>query len=153
MSVQVNVDADGNNIVGDAANGPSIAVDPANPDKIVIGWRQFDSVQSEFREGRDTAYSDDGGSSLGLPGVLDPGVFRTYPVLGTDLDGNVYYYSQTTESDRYIAHLSSRRMVGEPGRRNCTRTAEAKGGSTSTGRTHRAVVRSTLVVSWRWMLR
>ena len=40
-SVQVNVDATGANIVGDAANEPSIAVDPNDPSRIAIGWRQF----------------------------------------------------------------------------------------------------------------
>src|SRR6185369_17398916 len=39
--VQVNVSGDGMDIGGDAANEPSIAVDPANHDHIVIGWRQF----------------------------------------------------------------------------------------------------------------
>src|SRR6266550_8898621 len=48
-SFQVNVDANGNNILGDAANESSIAVDPTNGNKITIGWRQFDSVLSNFR--------------------------------------------------------------------------------------------------------
>ena len=48
-SVQVNVDALGQNIVGDAANEPSIAVDPTAPNRIAIGWRQFDTVTSSFR--------------------------------------------------------------------------------------------------------
>ena len=51
LSFQVNVDAQGNNILGDAANEPSIAVDPTNGNKITIGWRQFNSVQSDFRQG------------------------------------------------------------------------------------------------------
>ncbi len=34
ISYQVNVDANGNNIVGDAANEPSIAVDPTDSNKI-----------------------------------------------------------------------------------------------------------------------
>src|SRR5262249_40612645 len=49
-SYQVNVDANNNNIVGDAANEPSICVDPNNPDRMSIGWRQFDSIASNFRE-------------------------------------------------------------------------------------------------------
>jgi hypothetical protein len=49
-SYQVNVDANGNNIVGDAANEPSIAVDPTNHNKMAIGWRQFDSFTSNFRK-------------------------------------------------------------------------------------------------------
>src|SRR4051794_29046690 len=37
-SYQVNVDANGNNVVGDAANEPSITVDPVNPNRMSIGW-------------------------------------------------------------------------------------------------------------------
>ena len=44
VTAQVNVDAGGNNILGDAANEPSIAIDPVNPSRMVIGWRQFDHV-------------------------------------------------------------------------------------------------------------
>ena len=47
-SFQVNVDANGNNIVGDAANEPSISVDPTDGNKIAIGWRQFDSLDVEL---------------------------------------------------------------------------------------------------------
>jgi len=50
FTTQVNVNASGQNIVGDAANEPNIAVDPLNPDRIVIGWRQFDNVNSSFRQ-------------------------------------------------------------------------------------------------------
>jgi hypothetical protein len=49
-SVQANVDAGGANIPGDAANEPSIAVDPNDPDKMAIGWRQFNTVSSNFRQ-------------------------------------------------------------------------------------------------------
>src|SRR4051794_36398721 len=48
-SRQVNVNSSGLNITGDAANEPSITVDPTNHNKIVVGWRQFDSVSSNFR--------------------------------------------------------------------------------------------------------
>ncbi len=44
ISYQVNVDANGQNILGDAANECSISVDPTNPSKMAIGWRQFNSV-------------------------------------------------------------------------------------------------------------
>ena len=40
-SYQVNVDANGDNVVGDAANEPSICVDPTNGNRMSIGWRQF----------------------------------------------------------------------------------------------------------------
>jgi hypothetical protein len=50
-SFQVNVDGSGNNILGDAANEPSISVDPTDGNKMVIGWRQFNSINSDFRQG------------------------------------------------------------------------------------------------------
>lgn len=92
VSVQVNVDAFGQNIVGDAANEPSIAVNTLDPDNIVIGWRQFDSITSNFRQaGR--AFSLDGGQSWTFPGVLTPGLFRSDPVLDSDSNGVFYYQS------------------------------------------------------------
>jgi len=92
QSVQVNVDAGQNNIVGDAANEPSIALDPTDPSNIVIGWRQFDTIASDFRQAG-MAYSHDGGASWTFPGPLDPGQFRSDPVLAADSLGNFYYYS------------------------------------------------------------
>ena len=65
-SVQVNVNANGQNITGDAANEPSISVDPNNGSKIVIGWRQFNSVQSNFRQAG-YGYTSDGGASWPSP--------------------------------------------------------------------------------------
>ena len=96
-SVQVNVTQFGNNIVGDAANEPSIAIDPNDPNRIVIGWRQFDTVESDFREAG-WAYSHDGGQTWTFPGVLQENVFRSDPVLAADADGNFYYYSLTASS-------------------------------------------------------
>jgi hypothetical protein len=98
QSVQVNVDADGNNIVGDAANEPTIAIDPTNPNRMAIGWRQFDSIQSDFREAG-WAYSRNNGRSWTFPGVLENNVFRSDPVLAADIEGNFYYYSLTVNSE------------------------------------------------------
>ena len=92
VSYQENVNALGNNITGDAANEPSIAINPTNPDNIVVGWRQFDNVNSNFRQAGN-AYSFDGGVTWTFPGVFTPGVFRSDPVLDSDNDGNIYYYS------------------------------------------------------------
>jgi hypothetical protein len=92
--VQVNVDAQGRNIFGDAANEPTIAVDPTHPNRMVIAWRQFDTVASNFRQAG-WAYSQDGGRSWRFPGVLDPGVFRSDPVLAADAGGNFYFSSLT----------------------------------------------------------
>jgi hypothetical protein len=92
FTTQVNVDANGENIVGDAGNETSIAIDPTNPDRIVIGWRQFDVISSNFRQAG-YGYSLDGGLTFTFPGVLDPGNFRSDPVLDFDADGNFYYNS------------------------------------------------------------
>lgn len=94
--VQVNVDALGNNIVGDAANEPSVAVDPNDPNRIAIGWRQFDTISSNFRQAG-IGYSTDGGLTW-TTSVLDPGHFRSDPVLDFDADGNFYYSSYTFDN-------------------------------------------------------
>ena len=88
---QVNVDAFGNDIFGDAGNEPSIAINPMNPSQIAIGWRQFDTISSNFRQAG-VAYSTNAGSSW-TASVLDPGNFRSDPVLDYDSHGNFYYSS------------------------------------------------------------
>jgi hypothetical protein len=92
--VQVNTDALGRDIIGDAANEPSIAVDPTNPNRMAIGWRQFDTITSDFRQAG-VAYSSNGGLSW-TASVLDPGHFRSDPVLRSDADGNFYFASLTS---------------------------------------------------------
>jgi len=92
QSVQVNVDALGMNMLNDAANEPSIAVDPTAPNRIAIGWRQFDSISSSFREAG-VAWSNDGGRTWTFPGPLQNGTFRSDPVLGSHPDGTLLYYS------------------------------------------------------------
>jgi len=91
-SFQVNVDAGGNNILGDAANESSITVDPTNHNRMAIGWRQFNSVQSDFRQGG-WGYTTDGGTTWTFPGVLETNVFRSDPVLKSDEAGNFFYLS------------------------------------------------------------
>jgi hypothetical protein len=91
-SFQVNVDANGNNILGDAANEPSITVDPTNHSRMAIGWRQFNSVQSDFRQGG-WGFTTDAGTTWTFPGVLETNVFRSDPVLGSDEAGNFFYLS------------------------------------------------------------
>jgi len=94
--VQVNVNGAGQNIVGDAGNEPSIAVDPTNPNRMAIGWRQFDTISSDFRQAGN-AYSTDGGQTWNNNQVIEPGVFRSDPVLDADSEGNFYYNSLTSD--------------------------------------------------------
>jgi hypothetical protein len=92
VSYQVNVDANGNNIVGDAANEPSISVDPTNGNKIAIGWRQFNTWTSNFRQAG-WGYTTDAGVHWTFPGVLQNNVFRSDPVTNSDETGNFFYLS------------------------------------------------------------
>jgi hypothetical protein len=92
ISYQVNVNSNGQNITGDAANEPSIAVDPTDRNKMVIGWRQFDSVSSNFRQAG-WGFTNNGGVSWAFPGVLESGVFRSDPVLSSNDIGRFFYLS------------------------------------------------------------
>jgi len=100
FTVQVNIDSNGLNIVGDAANEPSIAISPVDPNKIVIGWRQFDTISNSFRQAG-YAYSSDGGHTWTFPGVIEPGIFRSDPVLDSDAQGTFYYNSLTSQMGDY----------------------------------------------------
>ena len=100
-SYQVNVDADGNNIVGDAANEPSISQDPNNPLRMAVGWRQFDTWQSNFRQGG-VGYTIDGGVNWTFPGVLQPGVFRSDPVIASDDVGIFFYLSLRSDGSSFF---------------------------------------------------
>ncbi|MBX7133032.1 MAG: hypothetical protein K1X67_10180 [Fimbriimonadaceae bacterium] len=91
-SVQTNVNANGNNIIGDAANEPSIWVDPTNHARMAVGWRQFNNVASNFRQAG-YAYTTNAGASWTFPGVLQNNVFRSDPVLGGDGGSSFYYLS------------------------------------------------------------
>src|SRR5512147_1522429 len=105
-TVQVNVDANGQNIVGDAANEPSIAVDPNDHNKMVIGWRQFNTVSSNFRQAG-YGYTTNNGLTWTFPGVIQPGIFRSDPVLDAGIDGNFYYNSLTNSPDYYCKVFKS----------------------------------------------
>ncbi|PKP50232.1 MAG: hypothetical protein CVT92_14525 [Bacteroidetes bacterium HGW-Bacteroidetes-1] len=104
FTTQVNVNADGQNIIGDAANEPSISLDPSNPDKIVIGWRQFDNINSNFRQAG-YAFTADFGQTWTFPGSINAGVFRSDPVLDIDSDGTFYYNSLTSNNGEYTCKV------------------------------------------------
>ncbi len=96
-SFQVNVGPSGQNIVGDAANEPSICVDPNDLNRIAIGWRQFDTTNSNFRQSG-VAYTTNGGLSWTSRGNLEAGTFRSDPVLASDANG-IFYYLGITNSN------------------------------------------------------
>src|SRR5690349_5420248 len=73
-SVQVNVDAFGNNISGDAANEPSLVMGNGGRKTMAIGWRQFDNVASNFRQAGN-GFTTNGGASWGKNPVFTPGTF------------------------------------------------------------------------------
>ncbi len=98
-SVQVNVDALGQNIVGDAANEPSIAVDLNDSRRVAIGWRQFDTIASSFRQAG-WGYSADGGVTWSAD-VIEPGIFRSDPILDSDAAGNFYYNSLSVPASNF----------------------------------------------------
>jgi hypothetical protein len=85
-SYQVNVSGAGQNIAGDAANEPSMCISPIDPNHMAIGWRQFDSTNSNFRQAG-VAYTTKGGLNWTFPGKLEPGTFHSDPVLASDADG------------------------------------------------------------------
>src|SRR3989449_9910316 len=91
-SYQVNVDQNGQNIIGDAANECPIAVDPTDGNKMVIAWRQFNDVNSNFRQGG-WGYTTDAGIHWTFPGVLQNNVFRSDPVTNSNEVGNFFYLS------------------------------------------------------------
>jgi hypothetical protein len=101
-SYQANVDANGNNVLGDAANEPSISVDPTNGNKMAIGWRQFNSIQSDFRQAG-WGYTTDAGVHWTFPGVLQNNIFRSDPVTKSDEAGNFFYLSlQSTQQESFF---------------------------------------------------
>ncbi|MFK8057986.1 MAG: T9SS type A sorting domain-containing protein [Saprospiraceae bacterium] len=93
---QVNVNSAGENMIADAANEPSLAINPTNSDHMIIGWRQFSTITSNFREAG-YGYTLDGGLNWTFPEPIEAGIFRSDPVLDVDLNGNFYYNSLTAE--------------------------------------------------------
>ncbi|MDH3269049.1 MAG: hypothetical protein OEM46_09380, partial [Ignavibacteria bacterium] len=102
VTTQVNVDANGQNIVGDAANEPSIAVNPNDRNTMAIGWRQFNTITSNFRQAG-YGFTTNGGQTWTFPGVIQPGIFRSDPVLDADVDGNIFYNSLSINP--YTCHV------------------------------------------------
>lgn len=92
QGVQINVDADGFDFAGDAANESTLIFDPHDPQRIVVAWRQFTDKEISNREAG-YAFSEDGGQTWTFPPILDhfPPYYETFlasdPVLLADADG------------------------------------------------------------------
>ncbi len=95
-SIQVNVDALNQNILGDLGNEPTLAINPINPSNIVIGWRSRSAGSALIGAGN--AYSFNQGStwqvSPNLPALTNQK--RTDPALDVDSLGNFYFQSYAT---------------------------------------------------------
>ena len=98
--IQVNVNGSGADIPGDAANEPSIAIDPNDHDRMAIGWRQFNTISSSFRHAG-YGYTTDGGLTW-TTGVIEPAVFRSDPVLASDSQGKFFYSSLSSFNCSYF---------------------------------------------------
>lgn len=101
---QVNVDETGQNILDDAANEPSLVIDPTNPSRMAIGWRQFDLITNNFRQAGH-AFSLDAGENWSSPEPIEAGVFRSDPVLDADAAGNFFYNSLTNDASGYSCQV------------------------------------------------
>src|SRR5205809_459394 len=150
-SYQANVDQNGQNIVGDAANECAISVDPTDGNKMTIAWRQFNNVTSNFRQGG-WGYTTDAGIMWTFPGVLENNVFRSDPVSNSDETGTFFYLSlqsnvqqsffcddlwRSTNGGQSWTLLSGERGAGGGGEGNsgffCERSSNAQiGGQTPT---------------------
>ena len=119
--VQVNVVAGSGNVVGDAANEPTLAVDPSAPDRMVAAWRQFDDAGATLRTAG-WATSVDGGRSWTFRGAVEPDVFSSDPVLAADSDGRFYLLGL---DDGYV---SCRLNVSDDGGRSWEPAIPARGG-------------------------
>src|SRR6478735_7529859 len=80
-----------------------MCIDPTNPNRMAVGWRQFDTTNSNFRQAG-WAYTTNGGLNWAFPGVLVPGQFRSDPVLASDADG-VFYYLGITNGSTFFCEL------------------------------------------------
>jgi len=106
---QVNVDAYGRDIVGDAANEPTIAVHPLDPNIIVVGWRQFDTIASDRRRAG-VGYTVNGGQwwtagVLPVPPGQPANAGQTDPVLGVDASGVFYFWSELFDPSPYKQYV------------------------------------------------
>jgi hypothetical protein len=101
---QVNVSPAGLNLANDAANEPSLCIDPTRPNRIAVGWRQFDTIASNFRQAG-VSFSRDAGRTWAPISRIAPGVFRSDPVLRAGPEGRFYYNSLQVSGGLFICFL------------------------------------------------
>lgn len=95
--------------------GPMLAVDPTDPDRVYVGWRQGDLREDQGKLGSLVAASSDGGRTFGEPVDLSDERGGDYPSLAVDRDGTVHavYWTRTfgapdgTDPVRPIYHMRS----------------------------------------------
>jgi hypothetical protein len=109
-NVQVNT-LRGMNVLGDAGNEPSIAVDPTASLWMAVGWRQFDTIESNFRQAG-YSWTVDGGRTWSGINVIEAGVARSDPVVRASCDGRFHYLSL-----RYIGLFETDLFISEDGAR------------------------------------
>ena len=80
---------DGNPDVG-LNKGPVLAVDPKNPDKVYVGWRQGVFTNAKMKLRTNVAATTDGGRTFGPPVDLSSDRGGDYPALGVDGDGTLH---------------------------------------------------------------
>ena len=131
-SFQVNVNASGQNILGDAANECSISVDPTNGNKMTIAWRQFNDVTSNFRQAG-WGYTTDGGTTWTFPGVLENNVFRSDPVTNSNEIGQFFYLSLQSDVNTSFFCDDLWRSINGGQTWLCSRAKEAAAEATSSG--------------------
>ena len=113
ISRQVNVNSAGQNTLGDAANEPSLCIDPTDPSRMAIGWRQFDTANNSFRQAG-VAFTTNGGLNWTFPGSLEAGTFHSDPVLASDA-GGVFYYLGISNANTFACDLLRSPMAVLPG--------------------------------------
>ena len=126
-------------MTGDAANEPTLAVDPTAPDRMVAAWRQFDDAGALLRTAG-WATSVDGGRSWTFHGSVEPGVFSSDPVLAADDDGRFYLLGLDE------GYVSCRLHVSDDGGLSWAPAVPARGGDKPWLAVDRA--RGHVYVSW-----
>jgi len=100
--VQVNTDpGTGLDVIGDAANEPTMVVNPTDPLNVIIGWRQFPTIESAFRKAGVSHSTDGGHTWSGIATLPDapgpPNPQQTDPVLSANAAGTIFFWSERFE--------------------------------------------------------